>query len=87
MIGRFAESFAGHDAGTIYVIIGIDEKKVMLCDGKIKKFSHPKVKNIKHVTFRRESVSEEVRKKITEHAPDADEAIKRAIKLYSRDER
>ena len=47
--GAVVVSLRGHDKGKLYVVVGESEKKLLLCDGKNKKLSHPKVKNKKHL--------------------------------------
>lgn len=47
--GAVVVSLKGHDKGKMYVVIGESEGKLFLCDGKNKKLSNPKVKNIKHL--------------------------------------
>lgn len=47
--GDIAISLAGHDKGKMYVILSVDQDTVWLCDGKYKKKSSPKKKNIKHI--------------------------------------
>lgn len=52
-LSRFeiVKSTAGHDQGNIYLIVDIlDNDYVLLIDGKNKKISNPKKKNIKHIT-------------------------------------
>lgn len=46
--GSLCISTAGHDKGTIYVIVGCGEK-VFLADGKYKKLASPKKKNLAHI--------------------------------------
>lgn len=46
--GSLCISMAGHDKGTVYVIIGCEDK-VFLADGKYKKISSPKKKNPAHI--------------------------------------
>ncbi|MBQ3023333.1 MAG: KOW domain-containing RNA-binding protein [Clostridia bacterium] len=48
-IGAVVVSLCGHDKGKLYVVTGKDREKVLLCDGKCKKLSHPKRKNRKHL--------------------------------------
>ena len=43
-------SLAGHDKGTLYVVVGESENKLLLCDGKNKLLKSPKSKNKKHLT-------------------------------------
>ena len=42
-------SLAGHDKGTLYVVVGESENKLLLCDGKNKLLKSPKSKNKKHL--------------------------------------
>ena len=44
-IGCFAQSLAGHDKCTVYVIADIDDKYVYLVDGKNKLTTNPKEKD------------------------------------------
>ena len=44
-----ARSKAGHDAGTIYVIIDIDDAYVYLADGRIRTLDKLKKKKKRHV--------------------------------------
>ena len=46
--GTFCESVAGHDAGSIYVIIGKSDA-LYVCDRKLKTIESPKRKNRRHV--------------------------------------
>lgn len=42
----------GHDKGRVYVITHIiDEKFVLVCDGKVRKLQCPKKKRFKHLDF------------------------------------
>ncbi len=49
LTGRLAVSKAGHDAGSIYVILTEDESFVYLADGRLKPVSSPKKKNKRHI--------------------------------------
>ncbi len=44
-----ALSAAGRDKGRLYAVLERNEKSVLLADGKRRKLSSPKRKNIKHV--------------------------------------
>lgn len=46
--GMLVRSKAGHDAGKVYVIIGVEGEYVYLADGKIKTIARPKKKRKKH---------------------------------------
>ena len=47
--GMLAKSKAGHDLGTVYVIVDQDETYVYLADGKIRTLNRLKKKKKKHV--------------------------------------
>ncbi|MDR0819457.1 MAG: KOW domain-containing RNA-binding protein [Oscillospiraceae bacterium] len=47
----FAVSVAGHDAGTLYLVVGKDKDRVLVADGKHHKQDNPKRKNLKHLRF------------------------------------
>lgn len=73
MIGEFARSKAGHDKGRLYIIVGIQDDFLYLCDGDLRKLDNPKKKRIKHV---------QAIHKVLPDSYDSDEAIKRSIKIY-----
>lgn len=76
-IGMLAKSKAGHDKGTVYVILSSDEEYVYLADGRLKTTGSTKKKKKKHVQLicRKYDVS------------DADDvAIKRILKEYKEKE-
>ena len=58
-VGHYAVSIAGHDAGKIYLVVGCAEEgknagDLLLCDGKARPMSRPKLKKRKHVTILKE---------------------------------
>ena len=86
MIGRFARSTAGHDKGTLYVIVGESTGQYKLSDGRYKPVSDPKIKNAKHVQIMKAHVGEETIRLIRECGGGVNEAVKRAIKLYKQED-
>ena len=42
-------SLAGHDKGVLYIVVGENDNKLLLCDGKNKTLESPKSKNKKHL--------------------------------------
>ncbi len=48
---KLAVSVMGHDKGRLYAVLDRNETTVLLADGKRRKLSSPKRKNIKHVIF------------------------------------
>ncbi|MBO4902233.1 MAG: KOW domain-containing RNA-binding protein [Lachnospiraceae bacterium] len=49
MVGCFARSLAGHDQGTVYIVIEETDRFVLVADGRIRTIEHPKRKNRKHI--------------------------------------
>ncbi len=73
MVGYLARSTAGHDKGTLYIIIEETEQSVLVADGRLKTLEKPKRKNKKHIQL------------IKINNPiDSNEAIKHSIKDYRR---
>ena len=86
MVGKFARSIAGHDKGQIYVVLDGDDKSVTLSDGRLKPVESPKIKNHKHIVILNKKADESLKSKLLSGDKDKNEAIKRAIKLYKREE-
>lgn len=85
IIGCFAKSLAGHDKGTVYVIINTNAEYVYLSDGRIKTTNKPKKKKIKHMQLINKKDSD-IESKQKKQINLTDDDIKRAIKLYIRNE-
>ncbi len=47
--GMFARSLAGHDKGKLYIVLAVEEKRVVLTDGKYRPLEKPKSKNPAHI--------------------------------------
>ena len=51
-VGDVVRSKSGHDAKRYYVIIALlNERYVLLADGKVRCLDHPKQKNVRHITL------------------------------------
>ena len=46
---RLAVSAAGHDKGTVYVVLQEEDDRVLVADGRLKVLAKPKAKNPKHL--------------------------------------
>ena len=73
MVGYLARSTAGHDKGTLYIIIEETEQSVLVADGRLKTIEKPKRKNKKHIQLIK-----------IKNPIDSNEAIKHSIKDYRR---
>ncbi len=83
-IGMLAESRSGHDKGQIYVIIKEETEYVYLSDGRLKPLGRLKKKNKKHVQIIRKPM-QELTAKLQNGETVNNEEIKRAIKLFKRE--
>lgn len=54
--GSLVKSLAGHDKGTYFVAVRVDEKYVYIADGKERKLESTKRKNIKHISVTTEII-------------------------------
>ena len=48
-ISMLAVSMCGHDRGRLYAVVGEDNDRLCLCDGRLRTLEKPKWKNIRHV--------------------------------------
>ena len=82
MIGHFAFSKAGHDKGTLYVVVAEEKDFVYLCDGRLKTMAAPKKKRLRHIQLVNRTVEAWLKEKFSEGGKVYDEEIKRAVKQY-----
>lgn len=68
---------AGHDRGTLYLILREEGRDVLLADGKLRKLGCPKRKNRKHMIFLPDSLLSAVSGKL--RSPLTDAAVRRAL--------
>jgi len=83
MIGSFVTSKAGHDKGTLYVVVAQDQKNVYLADGHSKKIDRPKKKSIKHIQPINKKTNSDLSERLRSKTQVRDEEIKYAIKCYA----
>ena len=48
--GTIIKSMSGHDKGSFYIIVGVQDNKPLIADGRRRKLEKPKVKNPKHIS-------------------------------------
>lgn len=77
-LGQVVESITGRDAKTIYLVVGINGRNVLLSNGRERSIMKPKKKNIRHVKVY-ERISEAVADKLLANQRVTDEAIRQAI--------
>lgn len=76
MIGTVVYSTAGRDKGKPLATVGKTERGYLVCDGKERPLSRPKLKNEKHLCFTDAVLGEE--QLLT------DKSLRRALKAYRR---
>lgn len=78
--GMLAWSRAGHDNGTLYVILDVEEEYVFLTDGRLKPVEKPKKKKKKHIQVKR-IIPEELEQMSKETIKN--EEIRRVIRRFA----
>ena len=86
MVGQYVISKAGHDKGTIYLIVAEDEKSLYLADGRAKTADAPKKKSRKHLQPISTFAEPEILRKLQEGITLYPEEIRRAIRQIADDE-
>jgi len=80
-IGQLVTSNAGRDQANIYLVVGtLQNKYLLLANGRERKFKNPKQKNIRHVKVFK-SIAQGVAEKIQSGIKVTDEEIRQAIKI------
>lgn len=73
--GTVVVSLSGRDKDRLLCVTGVNENGVLVCDGKKRKLSKPKLKNPKHLKALSEELSDEQMR--------TDKAIRKALKFIS----
>ena len=74
MIGRIVCSKKGRDKGYFLVVVGMDNDKFLVCDGKERPLNRPKLKNAKHLQFTNTYLTEEDLR--------SNKSLKKALAVY-----
>lgn len=82
MVGKLAVSLAGHDKGSLYLVIGQEGDFVFLADGVHKTWNKPKKKREKHIRPVSGGMTSRELEALSSDPADADTKIKRYIRLY-----
>lgn len=55
-LGQIVKILRGRDSGDYAVIVGlVDQRSVLIADGRTRKFDHPKKKNLLHLELQNET--------------------------------
>lgn len=79
MVGMFASSKAGHDKGTVYVILREEEEYVYVADGRLRTVDRPKKKKKKHIQIIKKYSDDTFRAKLADQKQIYDEEVRKAI--------
>lgn len=82
MIGYFATAKAGHDTGSLYVIVREEGAYVYLSDGRLRTVEHPKKKSRRHIQIIGKTVEQDILSRLLNEEKVFDHEIKYAIKKY-----
>lgn len=84
MTGQLVTSKAGHDKGTLYVIVAQEDDFVYLCDGRLRTPENPKKKRNKHIQPTNTVVNDALIEKLQRGEKVYAEEIRYAIKSVKR---
>lgn len=82
MTGYFATARAGHDAGSLYVIVREEGAYVYVSDGHLRSVERPKKKSRRHVQIIKKTVEQDILDRLLKGETVFDHEIKYAIKQY-----
>lgn len=79
-VGQLVYSTADSDKGQLYVVVGINTKdsRVLLANGKSRKISNPKPKNLKHIK-ETDIISKDIQERILKDKKPSNADIKNFI--------
>ena len=78
--GSLVVSIAGHDKGKLFLVVDCIDKFVYLADGKLRKITALKKKNIKHIKLVTTANLKEFADRIKMGKPVGNEKLHKAIK-------
>ena len=74
--GMVVQSAAGHDAGTFYLVLAVENRRLFLADGRRRKMGNPKCKSVRHI-----------RKTNTRlQRPETDKKLREALRAFHTDQ-
>ena len=78
--GRVVCVTCGHDAGNWYAVLQVlDERMVLLCDGRLRGVEHPKKKKKKHIQIIHSSAEDALIQSMQQNLPGEKDEINRRI--------
>ena len=83
--GSVVRSMAGHDKGTLYLVLGAEKDRMLLCDGKRRKVESPKRKKAVH-TADAGGFQHPVLEKLRAGHPTTNREVRRALAAFRAEE-
>ena len=83
-VGDIVLSIQGHDKGSYFVVTKIEGNKAFIVDGKKRKFSSIKCKNIKHLKLVDVMVSKDIINRIQKGQPVGNKRVYKAINFQTK---
>jgi ribosomal protein L14E/L6E/L27E len=81
LIGRVVQSTAGRDAGKLFIVVKeLDDKHVLISDGKLRTGEKPKKKKLKHLSVT-DILAEDIRTDILEGNELTNATIRKFLQL------
>lgn len=82
-VGRPARSLAGHDKGTLFLVVGTDGEFLLLANGKPRSVLRPKRKKLRHVELLDAGDTlHPTAGKLRRNEPVSDRELKRALAAF-----
>lgn len=82
--GWIVRATAGRDKGGIFCVVGVDQarKRLLLADGKRRKYARPKVKDLYHVKLLTDAFDHPDIQKLKQGEALPDKALRRALAAF-----
>ena len=83
-MGWIVRATAGRDKGGLFCVVGVDQarKRLLLCDGKRRKFARPKAKDLYHVKLLTGEFGHPDIQKLKQGEALSDKALRRALAAF-----
>ena len=82
--GWIVRATAGRDKDGLFCVVGVDEerRRLLLCDGKRRKFARPKAKDLNHVKLLTGEFDHPGIQKLKQGEALSDKALRRALAVF-----
>jgi len=82
-IGRIVRANAGRDAGEWFFVVGGEDGRLLLADGRRRRIGHPKAKKPRHVSFAEPTgFAHPAADKLKQGQPVSDRELRQALAAF-----